>query len=634
MDKKNVILGTLFLLGAFAAMYWTSPSQAEREAAAAAAAEAARQEAAESGEASPGTVPLLAPAELRPSGETAAPFVREALEAPDPLASTTPERTATLENDHFRATFTSRGGTLRSLAITERKSDGQLRYPTTEKSGDPVVLHVASKISPLGLAQKIGGRFRPIELPFELLEESGQRVVFATELGSGVRLKRTYAIVRGADGTPENFTLRHELEVENTSDTPFNLDALYINLGTASPTNADPYGMDLNASVYDDGSYDNIPGSKFKDGFFSGAKDEVVETGRIQWGAVKNQFFTSILTPDEPVAEMTVLGVTFPPVGRATKPPVGVTAYFRLDLPTLAAGSSQVLGMDYYSGPKDYNRLTQMALEQEDVMQFGWFLGMFLGIITIVAESLFWLLSLLHGWIGNWGFAIIFMTLIVRLLLWPLTAKAARSSKRMQELQKPMAELKEKYKDNPQKQQQATLELFKKHKINPLSSCWPVLLQFPIFIAMFNLLRNTADLRFAHFLWIGDLSMPDRSIPLGDLSLPFVGNSINILPFFWLASMWFQMKLMPQPSVDNSQTKIIKFFPFLFFPATYFFSSGLVLYWTTTNCFSIFQGWMTRRTKDAEDVAIEVEIAESEKKKSTTIKSTPLAAKKKKKRNR
>merc|ERR1712146_311871 len=99
----------------------------------------------------------------------------------------------------------------------------------------------------------------------------------------------------------------------------------------------------------------------------------------------------------------------------------------------------------------------------------------------------------------------------------------------------------------------------------------------------FNLLRNTADLRFAHFLWINDLSMPDATIQLGDMSLPFVGSTINVLPFVWIVSMFFQMKMMPQPSVDNAQVKIIKYMPFIFFPFTYMFSSGLVLYWTTTN---------------------------------------------------
>ncbi|NBD39110.1 MAG: membrane protein insertase YidC, partial [Verrucomicrobia bacterium] len=190
--------------------------------------------------------------------------------------------------------------------------------------------------------------------------------------------------------------------------------------------------------------------------------------------------------------------------------------------------------------------------------------------------------------------------------------------------------------DNPQKLNQEMMKLWKKHKINPLSGCWPVLIQLPIFISFFNLLRNSSDLRFAEFLWITDLSMPDQSIPLpGDTTLPFLGAAINVLPFIWLVSMYFQMKMMPTPSVDNAQVKIIRFMPFIFFPITYYFSSGLVLYWTTTNVFSIFQQWMTNRSRDEEDEAIEEEIAEMEEKKTKSKKapSGPLIKKKKKKKS-
>ncbi len=629
MDKKNAILGSISLLAAMLLMWWSGKSRAEQEQLAAeeAARERASREVAGEYSEAPAEPPLVRPAELLSvADDPAADLIRPVREAE---AERTAEDTVVLENAFFQATFTSRGGALRQIALTERNG-GRLAYPVAPDVDEPVILYGLAKTAPLSLAQQSGSVFLPLNTRFDLVSSQSDSIVFEAELPGGVRLRRTFSTVEDADNAPANYTIRQELALINPTDTAFNLDQLFLNLGTAAPTNADPYGMDLNASVYEDGSYHNVPASKFKGGWFSSAQARVERAGQIQWGAVKNQFFVSLLTPETPAQSMVVLPVEFPSAGTSAKPTIGVTAFMRFDIPTLAPGATETIVMDYYAGPKDFHRLKQMPLEQEDVMHFGWFLWMFLGLVGFVAKSLFTLMSMLHGFIGNWGFAIIALTLIVRLLLWPLTAKAARSSKRMQELQKPMQELKEKYKDNPRKQQEATLELFRKHKINPFSSCWPMLIQFPIFIGMFNLLRNTADLRFADFLWIEDLSMPDRTIPLGDVSLPFVGSYINILPFFWLVSMWFQMRLMPQPSVDNAQTKIIKFFPFLFFPATYFFSSGLVLYWTTTNCFSIFQGWITHRRKDAEDIAIEQEIAESEQKKST-LKTTPLGRKKKKK---
>lgn len=635
MDKKNAIFGAIFLVAALGAMWWNSQQEAERQRQRAEAAQQAAEQAEAEGPADAyadgvPVNPLVQPAEIV-GGEDAAgaPLVRAVRQSLD--AENAPETTAILQNDYFRATFTTRGAALKTIALTERNAAGRLVYPVDPGSEDPVVIHALAKTGPLSLAQRIDDRFSPVGVGFSIVEQSDGRIVFETELSPGVSLRRTYTTVPGEHDTPSNFTIRQELEVLNGSDAPVRLDRLFVNIGTAAPTNADPYGMDLNASYYETGDYHNIKATKFRGGMFSDAQSEVVREGQIEWGAVKNQFFASILTPATPGTEIVALPVKFPTPADAKRPLIGVTAFLSFDFPALPPGESESMAFDFYSGPKDFTRLKQMSLNQEDVMHFGWFLGMFVGIVGFVGKSLFTLLSTLHGWIGNWGFSIIGMTLIVRLGLWPLTAKAARSSKRMQELQKPMAELKEKYKDNPQKQQQATLELFKKHKINPLASCWPVMIQFPIFIAMFNLLRNTADLRFADFLWIGDLSMPDRSISLGDTSIFFFGNAINILPFIWIVSMWFQMKLMPQPSVDNAQTKVIKYMPFLFFPATYHFSSGLVLYWTTTNCFSIFQGWMTRRSKDAEDIAIEEEIAESEKKKSL-IKSTPLGGRKRKKK--
>lgn len=624
MDKKNVILGVLFLAAGLGLMIWTGSQEAtaRRE-----AAERAQREAAQEAAARPATPDdaTLTPADPAVDIVTAqesgglARAVRDTV-LPD-------EKLSVLENEYLRAEFTNIGGTLRTVTLKH--------FAAEQGADERVVLHNLAKTAPLSLARFTGESFLPLATDYKLVEATAQRIVYETTLDGGIVVRRIFELETGLDESPANYTIDHRLELSNPTETAFTFDELYVNIGTAAPTNADPYGFDLNAAFMDDGDYDNIPASKFKGGgflfFSSGPKERIERVGSLEWGAVKNQFFASILTPAERAQEIIAKGVKYPrPVG-ANEAPLGVTAYLGFELPTLNPGDSATLAMEYYSGPKDFERLSEMGEGQEDVMHLGWFMFFFIGIFAFVGKLLLSLLTTLHGWIGNWGWAIIVLTLIVRGLLWPLTAKAARASKRMQELSKPMQELKEKYKDNPQKQQQATIELFRKHKVNPMSGCWPVLLQFPIFIAMFNLLRNTADLRFAHFLWIDDLSMPDATIPLGE-SYPLIGSAINVLPFVWLASMYFQMRMMPQPSIDNAQVKIVKFMPFVFFPFTYLFSSGLVLYWTTTNCFSIFQGWITRRTRDAEDVAIEEEIAEADKKKST-IQNTPIRSKKKKKKD-
>lgn len=630
MDKKNALLGSIFLIAALGAMYWNSKqiADAQRRAAEEAAANPPVVEAPVSGATESDANDPLA----RPTATIVSDVPGLLQEMVPPPAPATEAATTVIGNSYFEATLTSLGGAIKTIALIERDAEGHLVYPLEMDSEDPVVLHALAETLPFSLSQMVGSRFRPIALDFALIESSTTKAVFETSLPEGLVIRRTYEVAEGLDGSPEDFTLRHTIVVSNPTESDFDLSELYLNIGTAAPTNTDPYGMDLNASVFVDGKYKNIGAGKFKGSFISSAKESVERVGSVEWAAVKNQFFTSLVTTVTPGTSLLALPVKYPTPVESRSPAVGVTSFIRYDFDFVMAGTSQTLVLDYYSGPKDFNRLKQMGSKQEDVMHFGWFLGMFLGIIGFVGKMLFSVLSMIHGVIGNWGFAIILLTLVVRMALWPLTAKAARSSKRMQELSKPMAELKEKYKDNPQKQQQATLELFRKHKINPLSGCWPLLLQFPIFIAMFNLLRNTADLRFAEFLWISDLSMPDASIPLGDFALGPIQGAINVLPFVWLVSMWFQMKTMPQPSVDNAQVKIIKYMPFIFFPMTYFFSSGLVLYWTTTNAFSIFQAWVTKRSKDDQDIAIEAEILESEEKK-TILKTGPIPAKKKKRKN-
>ena len=560
-----------------------------------------------------------------------APSVDARVELPAPAVEKPEEILVVLRNEALEVTVTSHGGAIKEVLLKDYPRDN----PHDTDQPRPVVLNQVSDTPALDLRRSSGSALVTLAPFFQLVSSGERQVVFAATLPSGLVIQRSYELVAGADADgPQPYTVLHRTTLSNPTENPLSLDRVYLNLGTAAPTDADYMGFNLNASYFANGDYDNIPASKFTGGgliFKRQPKEFVEETGILQWGAVKNQFFASIYTPEKPADGIIARGIRFPQDPVTRKIPVGITAALEFPVPTLSPGGQEVLQGEFYVGPKSFDRLSQMGLKQEDVMQLGWFLGFFVGLVGFVAKLLLTLMGWVEGMTGNWGVAIIMTTFIIRLLLWPLTAKAARASKRMQKLQKPLQEIREKYQDNPQKLNEEMLKLWKRHKINPLSGCWPVLVQFPIFIAFFNLLRNSSDLRFAEFLWINDLSMPDATIPLPGDGFPLVGTAINILPFIWVVSMFFQMKMMPQPSIDNAQAKIIKWMPFIFFPFTYYFSSGLVLYWTTTNCFSIFQQWMTNRTRDEEDVAIEEEIAEMEEHKSGKLRSGPLLSKRKKK---
>lgn len=238
-----------------------------------------------------------------------------------------------------------------------------------------------------------------------------------------------------------------------------------------------------------------------------------------------------------------------------------------------------------YLGPKEHKVLKAINPALVNAIEYGWF--------TFAAKPLFSLLSWLHGIFGNWGWAIIALTLIVRAILYPLTYKGMVSMQKMKELAPKMKELKEKYKSEPQRLNAATMEMYKKHGANPLGGCLPMILQIPVFFAIYRVLLNAVELQGASWmLWIDDLSRMDPTY---------------ILPILMGASMFFQQKLTPTSFTDPMQEKVMKFLPIIF---TFFFltfPSGLVLYWFVNNLFSILQQFIVNQQfANAKDVKIAI----------------------------
>jgi len=622
MDKKSILLGIACLGGGFALMIFNAKQETESRQ------YQLEQRALQESEAVDAYSVEDSPTQISdsdiPAFETSGSPVSPS-DASDAIIEDVADenaKTFTLENSVFRVTFSTFGGAIKTVELKDYPREN----PNYSERPGTVVLNDVSDTPALALKRDLGNRFLPLIATYKLENITDTRIQFIGRLSESLAVRRIFEVTASGE-KHELYSIQHRTEFINTSDQSLSLQPLFINLGTAAPTDADYRGFNLNASYFDDGDYDTIQATKFSGGFFGGEpKTRIAEEGSLAWGAVKNQFFTSIYTPTTPANSIVARAIKFPPNPVTLKESDGITAALRFTVPAIGPQQTQILEGSFYVGPTDFDVLSQLGNKQEDVMQLGWFMGMFLGIISFVAKVLLTVMSTVHGWVGNWGVAIIITTLVIRLVLYPLTAKAARAAKRMQKLSKPMQEIREKYKDNQQKANQAVMEYMKKHKINPLSGCWPVLVQFPIFIAFFNLLRNSSDLRFAEFLWIHDLSRPDATIQFSG-SLPFIGNSLNVLPFVWLVSMIFQMRMMPSPGGDNSQMKLMKWMPLIFFPFTYFFSSGLVLYWTTTNTFSVFQQWMTNRTRDAEDEIIEAEEVKA-------ASRAPLISKKKKKKKK
>ncbi len=239
---------------------------------------------------------------------------------------------------------------------------------------------------------------------------------------------------------------------------------------------------------------------------------------------------------------------------------------------TVAPGTQQTINTKFYAGPKDQYTLRDISEGLDLTVDYGW--------LWWIAQPLFWLLTKLHGIFGNWGWSIIALTFIIKLAFFRLSATSYRSMANMRRLQPKMAELKERFGDDRQKMSQATMELYKKEKINPLGGCLPILVQMPVFIALYWTLMESVELRHAPFmLWIRDLSAMD----------PYF-----VLPLIMGASMWFQQRLNPAPP-DPMQAKIMQWMPIVFTFLFLWFPSGLVLYWVTNNVLSITQQWIITR---------------------------------------
>lgn len=249
-----------------------------------------------------------------------------------------------------------------------------------------------------------------------------------------------------------------------------------------------------------------------------------------------------------------------------------------LPMGTIAPGASAEVTVPMYAGPQEQDVLKGLAKDLNRVVDYG--------IFTVIAAPMFWLLKFLHNLIGNWGWSIIAMTFLIRLVFYPLNAAAARSMAKMKVVAPKLKELQAQFKDDKQQLQAKMMEMYKQEKINPLGGCLPILIQMPFFIALYWVLLSAAELRYAPWLgWITDLSAPD----------PWY-----LLPVLYAISAFLQMKLSPTPISDPTQARMMQMMPVVFSILFIFFPSGLVLYWLVSNLLQILQQWHVNRMLEKE----------------------------------
>jgi YidC/Oxa1 family membrane protein insertase len=573
MDKKNLTIGVLFFLAAFAIIFF-GPHASQPP------------------PPTPSLGKITNPFAPNQTANNAAPSTSPddttfaALETDD-----TAEGITHLSNDFIDVAFTDHGGAIKNVALK--------KYPAALGKPDPYIFN-ALHVDPVLALVDFPGLDRGTH--YTLVSHTGREIIFRAVLENRIEVTRDYVLEPSATKTGDPYQLHHETTFRNLTGETTPLPRLALSLGTAAPIDIHDLGLYLNTGYSDGNSVNFIARGKLQGGGLFNRHDPLpfIQTvAPIVWASVKNQFFTSILTPDEPGTGLITRRVELPPFPGSVVPAIGVTGSALFDLKPLAPHEATKLALDFYVGPKEYNRLANPDVfkhDQDKVMEFGMF--------KFFSELLLKIMTWVHGWTLNWGLAIILTTLIIKICSLPFTIASARSTRRMQKIQPLLKDIREKYKDNPKKLNEAQLALFKEHKVNPVGGCLPMLVTLPFFFGFFSMLRSASELRLAPFLWVKDLAAPDTIAHLTlPFTLPLLGNviNVNLLPLLMGATMLYQMRLVPQPTMDNAQARMMRFMPLMYVAICYNYSCALSLYSTINGLFTIVQQLFINRMKDDGD---------------------------------
>jgi len=437
----------------------------------------------------------------------------------------------------------------------------------------------------------------------------GDGVFTLSETGDSVRAEKLFTnglrIVKEFHPST-NFLLLTSVRLENTANVPIALPAQEIALGTATPLGPQDNGMNVGLMWYNGARSTTISAAWFANrtlGCFPGTPRAVYREGQsnVVWAAAHNQFFGLVAMPAVPAQEVIArewnlprpVAEELPANSRPLPEPKGYAVSLGYPAIVLAPGQSVEHEITFFAGPKEYRTLSRVAdrfkNSVDDVMGFNMFpfysIGAFFGKGLLLSMN--WLH---HSFSLGYGLAIITITVIIKMLFWPLTAASTRSMKRMSQFQPQMAAIREKYKDDPAKLNKKTMEFMREHKVNPLGGCLPMLLQMPVFFGFFSMIRSAIELRGASFLWVADLSKPDTLFYIPGIGFPF-----NPLPLLMGVTMLWQARLTPaSPGMDPAQQKMMKYMPLMFMLFLYNYSAALTLYWTVQNLLTIVQTKLTR----------------------------------------
>lgn len=509
------------------------------------------------------------------------------------LSTNPPERLKILTNSDARYTFTSRGGGLKSVEL--------LKFPETItprwKKGAPTN-GVASlnTDAPVPVMAILGDPSIVGDGDFTLTKK-GNGIEAEKSLPNGLVITKDFEL-------SSNYLVNVSVTLKNDSGKPLSLPQQEWVIGTATPMDVD----DFSFSTFTGGTmwYDGNTYHICSPGYFSTNTSyfgiiprtpKTVYTGgasNVIWGATYNQFFALMAMPkiSQPADEIIARPVDLPAINNQTfASRTGVEAALVYPAQSLAAEQVLERQIVLFAGPKELPMLARIGDTFKNRADLVWNLGSgyatFWGVGTFFAKILLSIMNWMHAvlpWV-SYGWIIVLLTILLRASFYRLTASSMRSMKKMQALAPELKALKEKYSDDPSKYMQKQGELFRKNQVNPMGGCLPMIVQMPVFIGFYIMLRTSIELRGAHFLWVTDLTKPDTLFIIPGLNIPF-----NLLPLLMVGVMVWQAHLQPvSPGVDPSQQKMMRYMPLIFLLFFYNYAAGMALYMTISTLAGIVQ---------------------------------------------
>jgi len=486
------------------------------------------------------------------------------------IPTTTPESPAAapvatgniilVKTDVFQLAIDLRGGDIVELALTKhlaRREDPDTPFVLLEQNERLVYVAQSGLVGPDGIDKGGRAEFTASADQYTLGEgQDSLNVDLALKTDDGVNVTKRFTFKRS------DYLVHVQYLVENNSAARWQANFFgQIKRDSRTPPSADSAPMGMQPFL---GFAITQPDDRFTKFDFEEVRDEPYK-GQLPggWIAMIQHYFLSAWIPN---AEQTHSYST-----RATSSGMNIGGFTSPAL-VLDPGNSGSIGADFYAGPKDQYRLKEISPYLDLSVDCGW--------LWWIAQPLFWLLTKIYGLVGNWGVAIILLTVVIKAVFFRLSATSYKSMANMRRVQPKLLDIREQYADDKQKQSQAMMELYKKEKINPMGGCLPILVQMPVFIGLYWMLMESVELRHAPFmLWIKDLSVMD----------PYF-----VLPLLMGASMYFMQKLNPPPP-DPMQAKIMQWMPIVFTFFFLWFPAGLVLYWVVNNILSMAQQYVITR---------------------------------------